>query len=130
MAGVTGIGGIFYKVADPAATRGWYKRHLGVPAEDHGWVFGWHAKEGGAEGHTVWSPFENKTDYFAPSEREFMVNLIVDDLDAVLARLKADGIEPVGEPLDEAYGKFAWVIDPDGVKLELYQPKASPNLSG
>ena len=120
MAKITGIGGVFYKVEDPAATRAWYKEHLGLDAGEYGCNF----KAGSdPEAITVWNPFAATTDYFAPSDKPFMINFRVDDLDGMVADLKAKGQLLEGEPLDESYGKFAWIIDPDGVKIELWQPK-------
>ena len=121
MAKVTGLGGVFYKVADPAATRAWYAEHLGVAVDDYGCTF---ALDGDARAQTVWSPFKAGSDYFAPSTKDFMINFRVDDLDALLGQLAAKGVACVGEPIDEGYGKFGWIVDPDGVKIELWQPKA------
>ena len=122
MARVTGIGGIFFKVADPAATRAWYAEHLGLPVDKYGVTF---RSETDPKAQTVWSPFKADTDYFGSGPQDFMVNYRVDDLDALLDALKAKGIAQVGTPLDESYGKFAWIIDCDGRKIELWQPKAS-----
>ena len=115
---VIGLGGVFYKVRDPAATKAWYAKHLGLVAEDHGAVLPWRG-----EGFSIWAPFAASTKYFGPSESPFMLNLIVDDLDAVLARLEAAGIPQEGTRQEEPYGSFAWILDPDGVKIELYQPR-------
>ena len=120
MARVTGLGGVFYKVANPAATRAWYAEHLGMAVDDYGCTF---APDADPKAQTVWSPFKAATDYFAPSERPFMVNFRVDDLDALLAELAAKGIACVGEPQDESYGKFGWIMDPDGLKIELWEPR-------
>ena len=117
MAKITGLGGIFYKVRDPAATQAWYQDKLGIGGE-WGAMFP-HAKDT-ADGYSLLSPFKAETDYFAPSELPFMINLRVDDLDAMLAELQAKGVEPLGRQ-DEEYGKFAWILDPDGVKVELWQ---------
>ena len=117
MAKVTGIGGVFMKVADPARTRAWYAEHLGLGTDDYGCTF---ASDGG---QTVWSPFSMTTDYFGPGAQPFMVNFRVDDLAALLADLAAKGVAQVGEPLDESYGKFAWVLDGDGMRIELWEPK-------
>ena len=116
MAKVTGIGGVFYKVADPAATRAWYAANLGLDASEYGAMF----ETGGT---AVWNPFPDATEYFGPGDQPFMVNLKVDDLDALLVELRAKGVELVGDPLDESYGKFAWVRDCDGLKVELWEPK-------
>lgn len=124
---VTGIGGVFFKAKDPAASRDWYKAHLGIPTDDYGWSWLWRDHEKpDEEGRTQWSPFKADTDYFSPSEAPFMVNFTVDDLDGLLASLKAGGIEQVGEIEDYPYGRFAWIMDPDGVKLELWQPLGNP----
>lgn len=117
MAKVTGLGGIFYKVADTATTQKWYQETLGVGGE---WGAMFPFKGDDPEGYTVLSPFKAETDYFAPSAEKFMINLRVDDLDGMIADLTAKGIEILGRQ-DEDYGKFAWIIDPDGVKIELFQ---------
>ena len=116
MAKVNGLGGVFYKVEDSAATARWYKEILGVGGE-------WGATfpfAGDPTGYTVLSPFKATTDYFAPSEAAFMINLRVDDLDGMIADLEGKGIEILGRQ-DEEYGKFAWILDCDGIKLELFQ---------
>ena len=116
MARVTGLGGLFYKVEDKEATARWYQEMLGVGGE-------WGATfpfAGDAEGYTVLSPFKASTDYFAPSGAAFMINLRVDDLDGMIADLEAKGIEVLGRQ-EEEYGKFAWILDCDGIKLELFQ---------
>ena len=117
MAKVTGLGGIFYKVADPEATRAWYQETLGIGGE-WGAMFPW--KAGDAEAYSLLSPFKAATDYFDPSAAGFMVNLRVDDLDAFLVGLKARGVDILGTQ-DEEYGKFAWIMDCDGIKIELWQ---------
>ena len=103
MGKVTGLGGIFYKVADPDKTRAWYQETLGVGGE-------WGAM----------FPFKADSDYFAPSEMPFMINLRVDNLDELIADLEGRGIAILGRQ-DEDYGRFAWIMDPDGVKVELWQ---------
>ena|SRR5436853_7658725 len=118
MAKVTGLGGLFYKVADPQATTRWYKEMLGIGGE-WGATFAY-ANE--PEGYSVLSPFKATSDYFDPSDARFMINLRVDDLDAMLAELEAKGIEIIGRQ-DEDYGKFAWILDCDGVKVELWEQK-------
>ena len=116
MAKVTGLGGVFYKVEDSEATARWYKETLGVGGE-WGATF---AFASDPQGYTVLSPFKATSDYFAPSESGFMINLRVDDLDAMIAELEAKGIEILGRQ-DEEYGKFAWILDCDGIKVELWQ---------
>ena len=121
MAKAIGIGGIFFKVADPAATRSWYAEHLGLDTDDYGATF---APDADAKAQTIWSPFKPDTDYFGPGPQDFMVNFRVDDLDALLSALAEKGIRCIGEPLHESYGKFGWIIDCDGRKIELWEPRA------
>ncbi|MBP6278961.1 MAG: VOC family protein [Rhodocyclaceae bacterium] len=121
---VTGIGGIFFKSKDPKALAEWYKIHLGLNVEDWGGVaFKWASPENPAGiGSTIWSPFKADTTYFAPSNASFMINYRVDDLHALLAQLRSEGCD-VDTKVDESeYGKFGWVNDPEGNKLELWQP--------
>jgi len=117
MARVLGIGGVFFKTADTKALGDWYRRVLGFPINDWDGATFSHPRQG----FTLWSPFKADTDYFAPSQNAYMINLIVDDLDGVLERAKAEGVEPVGRQ-DETYGRFAWILDPAGAKVELWQP--------
>jgi catechol 2,3-dioxygenase-like lactoylglutathione lyase family enzyme len=119
MAKVTGLGGISYKVADPDSTRAWYQDNLGIGGE---WGAMFPFKNDDPEGFALLSPFKAETDYFAPSAERFMINLRVDDLDGVIVDLEAKGIEILGRQ-DEDYGRFAWLLDPDGVKVELWQQK-------
>ena len=117
MAKVTGLGGVFYKVADTAATKAWYRDNLGVGGE-WGAIFPYKKDE--PEGYSLLSPFQAATDYFSPSEAPFMINLRVDDLDNFLADLAVKGVAILGRQ-DEDYGRFAWILDPDGIKIELFQ---------
>lgn len=116
MAKVTGVGGIFYKVEDPEATKRWYQETLGIGGQ-YGASFA-HAHDPG--GYSLLSQFKATTEYFAPSDKGFMINLRVDDLDGMAADLEAKGIEILGRQ-DEEYGKFAWILDCDGVKVELFE---------
>ena len=118
MAKVTGLGGIFYKVAEPARTQQWYKETLGIGGE-WGATFPW-SSEAGNDAYSLLSPFKQDSDYMAPSSADFMVNQRVDDLDGMIAGLEAKGIEILGRQ-DEDYGKFAWILDCDGIKIELWQ---------
>ncbi|HYD11224.1 MAG TPA: VOC family protein [Allosphingosinicella sp.] len=122
MARVTGLGGVFYKVADPAATQAWYQEHLGIGG-DWGATFRY-ADEGTEDPFSLLSPFKENSDYFAPSAAAFMINLRVDDLDGMIAQLQEKGIEILGRQ-DEDYGNFAWILDCDGVKVELWQQKGA-----
>jgi predicted enzyme related to lactoylglutathione lyase len=121
---VTGIGGIFFKSKDPKALAEWYKVHLGIGVEEWGGTaFHWASPDNpSGTGTTVWSPFKEDTKYFAPSEAPFMVNYRVADLHALLAVLREEGCD-VDDKVDESeLGKFGWVVDPEGNKLELWQP--------
>lgn len=120
---VTGIGGVFFKARDPKALAEWYQRHLGLAVEPWGGAaLRWADDPGAATGTTVWSPFPAETTYFAPSQAPFMINYRVADLHAVVAALRAEGCQ-VDEKVEESeYGKFGWVVDPEGNKLELWQP--------
>ena len=116
MAKVLGIGGVFYKAQDPEGLRDWYARVLGF--ELNGWGG---ASLPGVPGGQQWSVFAADSDDLAPSVQPFMVNLVVDDLDGIVARATGAGVEILGRQ-DESYGRFAWVLDPAGVKVELWQP--------
>jgi catechol 2,3-dioxygenase-like lactoylglutathione lyase family enzyme len=123
---VTGIGGVFFKSKDPKALAEWYRTHLGMQVEEWGGVaFRWaNADNPTGTGTTIWNPFKQDTSYFSPSQASFMLNYRVDDLHALLAALRAEGCR-VDEKVEESeYGKFGWVIDPDGNKVELWQPPA------
>ena len=122
MAKVTGLGGVFYKVADQARTLAWYQEHLGIGGE-WGAMFPW-ADEPDEAPYSLLSPFKQTTDYLDPSTHSFMINLRVDDLDGMIAALEAKGVEILGRQ-DEDYGNFAWIMDPDGIKLELWQQKGA-----
>jgi len=120
---VTGIGGIFFKAKDPKALVAWYRRHLGIPIEDSVALFTWRSgREGNAEGHTVWSIFPRDTTYFGEEGASFMINYRVRDLDRVLAALREDGVEVAGKAQDTEYGRFGWVTDPEGNRIELWEP--------
>jgi predicted enzyme related to lactoylglutathione lyase len=121
---VTGIGGIFFKAKDAPSLQAWYRRHLGIDVQVWGGAsFTWTDAEGKpAAGSTIWSIGPEGGDHFAPSAASFMVNYRVEDLHALVAVLKQEGCN-VLEKIDESeYGKFAWVIDPEGNKVELWQP--------
>lgn len=121
---VTGIGGIFFKSADPKALGAWYRDHLGLDVTDWGGaIFEWGGADS-AKGMTIWNPFKQDTTYMAPSTSSFMINFRVADLDALLATLRAEGCNVVGEPQASEQGKFGWVLDPEGNKIELWEPPA------
>jgi len=118
---VTGIGGLFFKTKDPDKIKDWYKKHLGIETDQYGATFNW-IKENGQKGFTAWSPFKDSTTYFQPSEKEFMFNYRVENLEEILKVLKEEGIEQVGTIEVFDYGKFGWILDPEGNKIELWEP--------
>ena len=123
---VTGIGGIFFKANDPKALGEWYRTHLGIDVQEWGGAaFRWNSDDNPAgSGTTIWSPFAADTTYFTPSSASFMINYRVEDLDAVLAALRSEGCTVEEKSQESEYGKFGWVIDPDGNKVELWEPPA------
>jgi catechol 2,3-dioxygenase-like lactoylglutathione lyase family enzyme len=117
---ITGVGGVFLKSKDPKALTAWYRDVLGIPLEPWGGA----TLRYDAPGHppaVVWNVLRDTSGYMAPSTREFMLNFAVDDLDAFSARLQAKGVT-ILKRQDDASGKFAWILDPDGTKIELWQP--------
>ncbi|QSX78492.1 VOC family protein [Agrilutibacter solisilvae] len=122
---VHGLGGLFFKSPDPARLANWYSTHLGLPMESWGGaVLPWRRADTGGEACTVFSPFAGSTEYFAPSAREFMLNFRVDDLDATLAGLRAEGCQVLERFEESEQGRFGYVVDPDGTLIELWQPAA------
>lgn len=128
MAKVLGLGGLFFKSDDPEALRAWYKRVLDLEIPEWGAFF--KPEEMGAKpgAGVVFSPFKADTDYFTPSAKDYMFNLMVDDMDGMLARCKAEGVEPIKQQ-EESYGRFAHILDPEGRKIELWEPKPMPEES-
>ncbi|MBI3366957.1 MAG: VOC family protein [Burkholderiales bacterium] len=123
---VTGIGGIFFKARDPVALRAWYQQHLGVDVQAWGGAaFSWSDGEGNPmKGTTIWSIGGADGDTYAPSTSTFMINYRVDDLAALLQALREEGCDVLEKMDDSEYGKFGWVMDPEGNKVELWQPPA------
>ncbi|MFK7929844.1 MAG: VOC family protein [Myxococcota bacterium] len=120
---VQGIGGIFFKAADPKALGAWYKANLGLDIESWGGsVIRWADQADAANAYSVWSPFAEDTKYFEPSKSSFMINFRVRDLDAMLAQLRAAGCDVQDGLEDSEQGRFGWVVDPEGNKIELWQP--------
>ena len=122
---VTGLGGIFFKSDDPKALYAWYERHLGIRSnpDGTGTAFAWRDTEDPQKkGMTVWSVFPRETQYFNPSYSPFMINYRVDDLDALLAALAKEGVQVDPHREDSEYGRFAWIMDPDGNRIELWEP--------
>ncbi|SFP24379.1 VOC family protein [Qipengyuania nanhaisediminis] len=122
MAKITGLGGVFYVVKDPEATRAWYRETLGIDG-DYGPQLNW-SEETGDKPYSLISHFKDDQ-YLKPGRGSFMINLRVDDLDTFVAQLKDKGVD-VLESVDEGYGKFAWLLDPDGVKIELWEQVLAP----
>jgi hypothetical protein len=121
---VTGIGGIFFKANDPVALRAWYQTHLGIDVQVWGGAaFSWTDPSGQpVPGTTIWSISGNEGDTFAPSPASFMINYRVADLKSLLEALRSEGCNVLEKSDDSEYGKFGWVIDPEGNKVELWQP--------
>lgn len=122
MARITGLGGVFYVVKDPVATRAWYRDVLGIDGE-YGPQMNW-SDERGKQPYSLISHFTDDA-YIKPGRGGFMINLRVDDLDGFLEQLEAKDVDVLGYS-DEGYGKFAWLLDPDGVKIELWQQIEAP----
>ncbi|WP_342542288.1 VOC family protein [Paenisporosarcina sp. FSL H8-0542] len=122
MAGVTGIGGVFFKSEDPIALRNWYKEKLGIDSDEYGKVFLWNSVKQPGIGRTIWAPFKEETTYFEPSQKQFMINFRVDDLVELAEELQTKGVEILAPILEESYGKFAHILDLEGNKIELWEP--------
>ena len=118
---VTGIGGLFFKTEDPKKLKEWYKNHLGFNVDDWGCTFWWKNKNG-KPASTQWSPFKSDTNYFEPSSKNYMFNYRVVNLENLYKKLRAEGVTIAGEIQTYEYGKFGWIMDPDGNKIELWEP--------
>ena len=120
---VTGIGGIFFKSKDPEKMREWYQKNLGLKTNEYGSLFEFKSTdEPESKGYLQWSPFSEKTKHFEPSQKEFMINYRVENLEKLLEELAKEGVEIVGEMESYEYGKFAHIMDPEGNKIELWEP--------
>jgi predicted enzyme related to lactoylglutathione lyase len=122
---VTGVGGIFFKTEDPKKLKEWYGKHLGLPIDDYGASFKWidmDHPDAKSPALTAWSPFKSDTTYFSPSEKPYMFNYRVENLVELLKVLKEEGVQIVGEMQEFSYGKFGWIMDPEGNKIELWEP--------
>ena len=124
MARVTGVGGVFVRSADPQRLSAWYRDHLGFPLGEYGVTFAWKDEVPEGTGMTTWSAFPETTKYFGAEPRDVMLNYRVDDLDALLEQLAAAGVWIDPKRDDASYGKFAWIQDCDGNRIELWQPLA------
>ena len=120
MARITGFGGVFFRSAEPKALAAWYRDKLGLKIED--WGGAMISAEGAGPPHGVWAPFKQDSGKFSPSSREFMINFAVDDLDSFVTALEAKGVEVKDRQEFDGLGKFAWILDPDGTKIEFWQP--------
>ncbi len=119
---VTGIGGIFFKCKEPKKVREWYQQHLGLEVNDYGSVFEWYqGADSTKKGFTQWSPFNEKTKYFEPSTKEFMINYRVADLEALVLELKKEGVTITDSVSTYDYGKFVHIMDLEGNKIELWE---------
>jgi D-3-phosphoglycerate dehydrogenase len=118
---VTGIGGFFFKSKNPKELVAWYGKHLGLKTDDYGSTFWWKDKDGN-DCSNQWSPFAEDTAYFAPSEKQFMQNFRVNDLEGLLKKLSDEGVTIVGDMETYDYGKFGWILDVEGNKIELWEP--------
>ncbi|WP_209402518.1 VOC family protein [Pseudozobellia sp. WGM2] len=118
---VTGLGGFFYKTKNPDQIKDWYKNHLGLNTDKYGCTFWW-KDENGNDCSTQWSPMNENTKYYEPSKSSFMMNFRVENLEELLKVLKNEGVTVVGDIEEFEYGKFGWILDPDGNKVELWEP--------
>ena len=125
MAKVTGVGGVFFKsTGDRAALAEWYKKHLGMPLEDFGGaILRWPDDKAEDQGLTVWHVAQTDSKWFSPSNSSFMINYRVDNLGELLEQLRAADVAILQGPESHENGKFAWIMDPDGNKVELWEPK-------
>lgn len=124
---VTGIGGIFFKCEDPAKVKDWYNKHLGFNAGEYGGMFTWREENNPEKtGTTTWSPFKQSSNYFDPSKKEFMFNYRVENLEELLSVLKEEGVQQIGNMEVYDYGKFAWILDCENNKIELWEPIDQP----
>jgi len=120
---VTGIGGIFFKCKDPKKVREWYQKHLGLNTNQYGAVFEWYqGADSTKKGFLQWSPFNEKTKYFEPSTKDFMINYRVENLEGLVEEFKKDTVTIVDTIQSVEYGKFVHILDVEGNKVELWEP--------
>lgn len=113
----------YFKSEDPQASKDWYKKHLGIDSGKYGGMFEWrHSESPDKKGFTAWSVFDQNTEYTKPSEKDFMINYRVENLEELLETLKEEGVKIVGEMEVFEYGKFGWIMDPNGIKIEFWEP--------
>lgn len=119
----TAIGGIFFKCKDPEKIKEWYSKHLGLQTDQYGTTFEWRQSDKSEKfGYTQWSPFKDTTDYFEPSQKEFMINYRVENIEWLVEQLKKEGVTIVDNIESFAYGKFVHILDVEGNKIELWEP--------
>ncbi|MCI4647856.1 VOC family protein [Phaeodactylibacter sp.] len=120
---VTSLGGIFFRSKDPENTKAWYQKHLGLRVGPYGTNFEWrHADQPDQKGFTLWSPFDHHTDYFGSTDQDFMISFRVDDLEALVIELRAEGVTIIDEIATYEYGKFVHILDADDRRIELWEP--------
>jgi predicted enzyme related to lactoylglutathione lyase len=121
---VTGIGGVFFRSKSPDELARWYADHLGLPLQDSSFaVFPWReVSDPEKQGSTVWALFERDTSYFGETGQQFMINYRVENLDELVAALQAEGVDILPDRMDDENGRFAWIVDPDGNRIELWEP--------
>jgi len=129
MAKVLGVGGVFFKSPDPDRLYRWYAEHLGISKNDEPGVSFQNSEQSPA-GYVVWGAFDDNTKYFDPAGKQYMFNLVVDDLEGALQQVEKGGAELVGEVESYDFGSFGWFVDPDGNKVELWQPRFSGHAPG
>ena len=125
MAKVLGIGGVFFKAQNSKVLGEWYQTHLGIELDPSFGGSHFLPEQLPQGSYSVWAPFKTDTSYFEPSDQGYMINLIVDDLEACLGQVQSGGGKIVGTPEEYPFGRFGWFIDPEGNKVELWQPKAT-----
>ena len=119
---VTGLGGVFFKAANPERLYNWYENHLGLKRSEGGVDFHWRQTDGDGTGKTVWAIFEKDSTYFDPTNAPFMLNYRVENLDALLEQLRIEGVWIDAKRENAEYGRFAWIRDPEGNRIELWEP--------
>lgn len=124
-----GIGGAFFKSQDPKKLQAWYEEHLGLEPDEEGYIhFGW-PKQAKADpnAYTLWGPFPSDTKYFGTGGQSFMINFVVNDLDGVLSQLRSKGVEVDDHIEEHSEGRFGWFVDPEGNRMELWEPPKTPS---
>jgi predicted enzyme related to lactoylglutathione lyase len=120
---VTAIGGVFFKCKNPEAQMQWYAHHLGISMDKYGTSFEWrHTNDMDAKGYTAWSPFSSDTDYFGDATQQYMINYRVENLEALVAQLKTEGVTIIDDIATYEYGKFVHILDGEGNRVELWEP--------